>query len=418
MNFKQYLQLILFASFLNLSIQANAYLPVKLVNIPTKLPGFHIYDPQNYIDEKYLPELSDKIKRIQDGKNFDVYLYIFSSIADYYGSKGEKNIELFANDLSYMKTEAENQKDDKSIFIIFSVSDRQSRVRTGRIVKNYLQERKLSEYLTEIKFYLQIGSYGRALVDLMKNIEIRVFTNWQLLQDLWDLIKTILYYMAALAFCCLILYLIGIFTKPKTEKKIEDKLNKLKKITQNGKPRKEILDTMCVICLDELEKPEEKLKQDESEKEKLQKENNLINETNSADNKEKEKFVAKLECGHSFHSTCIAEWMIKNNKCPTCREIIDKENNKNSSNDKSTTNTSHNTNTNVEQENTFIRSLLAIQTLLHPELNNYNFGFGSSTFSWTRRPAISDPAAREEGKTKSTYSSSWGSKSGGASSSW
>ena len=415
MNFKHFMLLIFFKNFLSLSLQADAYIPVKLVNVPTKLPGFHIYDPQNYIDEKYLPELSEVIKRIQDGINFDVYLYIFSLIGDYYGSKGEKNIELFANDLSYMKTEGEKQKDDKSIFIIFSVTDRQSRVRTGRIVKSYLQDRKLSEYLTEIKFYLQNGSYGRALVHLMKNIEIRVFTDCQLLLDLWDLIKTILYYLAAFGVCCLIFYLIGICTQPKMEKKIEDKLNKLKKITQNGKPRKNILDTMCVICLDELEKSEEKPKQEESEKEKLQKENNLINESNSTDNKEKEKFVAKLECGHSFHSTCIAEWMLKNNKCPTCREMIDKENNQSSSNDKSTTNTS--TTTNVEEENTLLRSLLAIQTLIHPELNNYNFDY-SGIFSWSRRPAISEPAAREAGKTKSTYSSDWGSESGGASSSW
>ena len=32
----------------------------------------------------------------------------------------------------------------------------------------------------------------------------------------------------------------------------------------------------------------------------------------------------KISCGHIFHFKCVEEWLVKENKCPTCRYQIKK----------------------------------------------------------------------------------------------
>ncbi len=44
---------------------------------------------------------------------------------------------------------------------------------------------------------------------------------------------------------------------------------------------------------------------------------------------DKNKPECTLPCGHTFHSTCILDWLVKNgnNTCPTCRTAVIEENN-------------------------------------------------------------------------------------------
>ena len=123
-------------------------------------------------------------------------------------------------------------------------------------------------------------------------------------------------------------------------------------------------------------------------------------------------FIAKLECGHSFHSKCISEWMTKNNNCPVCREKIDKEecDSSNEKNRRVETNTNSNsiTSTSTTTE-VLIRSLINIQSSIHPELSSLDYSYGSN-FSW-RYPQSSSTS-------NSSYSYDRGSDSGGASSKW
>jgi hypothetical protein len=64
--------------------------------------------------------------------------------------------------------------------------------------------------------------------------------------------------------------------------------------------------TSCIICLNDLvrNKPESL----------------MIKEI-----VQRESIVATLECLHSFHYDCICSWMVYQNKCPMCRDLIDKK---------------------------------------------------------------------------------------------
>jgi len=42
-----------------------------------------------------------------------------------------------------------------------------------------------------------------------------------------------------------------------------------------------------------------------------------------------EEGISTLNCGHQFHTECIAKWLKTKNNCPICRQIVLNENNYN-----------------------------------------------------------------------------------------
>ena len=40
------------------------------------------------------------------------------------------------------------------------------------------------------------------------------------------------------------------------------------------------------------------------------------------ENFESERFQKQLVCGHGFHAHCIGEWLSRNMRCPTCRDLV------------------------------------------------------------------------------------------------
>jgi hypothetical protein len=40
------------------------------------------------------------------------------------------------------------------------------------------------------------------------------------------------------------------------------------------------------------------------------------------ENFESERFQKQLVCGHGFHAHCIGEWLSRNTRCPTCRDVV------------------------------------------------------------------------------------------------
>lgn len=42
-----------------------------------------------------------------------------------------------------------------------------------------------------------------------------------------------------------------------------------------------------------------------------------------------EEGISTLNCGHQFHTECIAKWLKRKNNCPICRQIVLNENNYN-----------------------------------------------------------------------------------------
>jgi hypothetical protein len=98
-----------------------------------------------------------------------------------------------------------------------------------------------------------------------------------------------------------VIMLISTLLESEYKDKKSEKIKKIKSICESNKSNKGYADNTCAVCYDILQ----------------QVNCNVDNEEN---------FCAKLECGHCFHSFCIVKWMEKQNKCPICREEIDKGN--------------------------------------------------------------------------------------------
>ena len=81
----------------------------------------------------------------------------------------------------------------------------------------------------------------------------------------------------------------------------KQKIEKLKNFLQRLKTNKASLNETCAICLDNMKKEQiEKMS------------------------------VKSLDCGHSFHTECIKDWINKKSACPICRQQIDLNNRDNS----------------------------------------------------------------------------------------
>ena len=124
----------------------------------------------------------------------------------------------------------------------------------------------------------------------------------------------------------LVSYIIDLY-KNFSEKSLpnDDKLKKIVIFLKNQKSNKKILTDNCAICLEKINKEEEK----EIEN------NNVINNieedpTEALLVKEnKEDDVSVLKCGHMFHSHCIARWLKNKKECPLCRQKVDPKYNEN-----------------------------------------------------------------------------------------
>ena len=191
-------------------------------------------------------------------------------------------------------------------------------------------------------------------------------------------------------------------------------MDKIKEITKKNISREAFIDQNCTICLEEFSKEEleklEKMQKDNKDSEESKKKEeaeNIINENiknnlnnfkqetelinisqnenevrrrnsnfenerllNENKNKEKNennnekekdnKFIAKLNCGHIFHSDCIDQWMSKKDSCPLCKKRLDENSNTYYSKGDSTTNQNN-------QSNSLSNSY--IQTIFYPMMN-------------------------------------------------
>jgi len=76
-----------------------------------------------------------------------------------------------------------SDSNDNNILKMLVTSDRQSRIRTGKKAREYLQDRICQTYLESIIPLLKDKKYDEAIFNLLNSIEIRINTNYQLLND-------------------------------------------------------------------------------------------------------------------------------------------------------------------------------------------------------------------------------------------
>jgi gas vesicle protein len=290
------------------------------------------------------------------------------------------------------------------------------RIRTGRYARQLISDYTASNMLDDIKSYLRNEEYSEAVEYLLESVHYRL-TSSRIKQWVYDIFWFCYQYWIIIFIC--VIFILSLLIRP--NKSAEAKLKKIKDITDKYKDKKKFVETTCIICLDELEmtmkqstenttnadiptndeifeeskQPQNSINDDcfPPEEEKESEPNDYPNEEEkeSFDEKRENKprvFKATLECGHTFHSNCISEWMTKQNKCPVCREKIDKE-----------------------EENTkpLSENLINVHTTFHPVFNNYTFNYEDDCFTWTIPRASS---------SSNSSSFSWSSAAGGASSSW
>ena len=91
----------------------------------------------------------------------------------------------------------------------------------------------------------------------------------------------------------------------------DDNLRKIVRFLKAQKSNKKIFTENCAICLEKFII--------KTEIENVDIEEKTGKETKLIDNKGD---ISTLDCGHQFHTNCIAKWMEKKNDCPLCRQKI------------------------------------------------------------------------------------------------
>lgn len=381
-----------------------------------------IIDSNEYLNYESVEfqQIKNIIYNIKNKHNLDLKIVIFNRMN--YEYRG--NIELFTDELAYKSASENREKDYDSLIIAFAIEDRKMRIRIGKNIKNKLSDfaaKSLLEDLT-LKSYLRSMEYTKALKFLLEKLNNKL-TNNEASTDYGN------YFVLAILSLGFIYYIINsIYSSCFRKKKytINEKLEKIKQLTESRKNKKQFIADNCIICLEEFSNKDSKMNNKQIEGEKSSNkilENDKINEniikedntnfkkdnlekTESKINTKLNKSAAEenddslpfsLECGHTFHKKCISSWLSKKNSCPLCKAKIDIE--------------EDDTNYKSIQEN-----LVEIQTEYHPELRQWDLNFSNETFSWRnpREVAHSGNAESYHNNNDNDYAN----ESAGASSEW
>src|SRR4051812_48730163 len=87
-------------------------------------PNHDVYDFGDYINDSNSPQIKSNVEKIYNFGKFTTKIFVISEMSLVYGPKGDKNIGLFVADLAYLYLSGDTQKEDNSIFILFSIEDR------------------------------------------------------------------------------------------------------------------------------------------------------------------------------------------------------------------------------------------------------------------------------------------------------
>ena len=158
-------------------------------SVPTEWVPEIIYNSTNFqsglVDQEgYLKNFNkEKIFKVIDSlkkeKNIDVTMIYISSISKNYTSGSEKDIFRFVDELSALIVNRNRVVDTYSLIILFSIKDRQMRIRTGDEVRKVINDDKAAEFLESIKSELRREDYGNADYSYYRNVMInfKVYMN-------------------------------------------------------------------------------------------------------------------------------------------------------------------------------------------------------------------------------------------------
>lgn len=322
-----------------------------------------LLDPERIIEkiEEKTPiyNLMDEFKK----NNITVTLIIISEISDDYKYLGKKNLGKFTNDLfqALIKNEKKSSKYENHMLVIFSVKNEQMFMKTDEILEKKLSDKTVARILSHmnIKSHLQKSEYAKAAQLILQKVYDYTYSQNSESSGWGNAISFIL--LLSVCFCFGSSYCFKKESSEEINEEVENKLQRIKEISQNNIESKEYVEKSCVICLEELQQAG---LNSTACTQTLPNKNQLNHQEDTKLNMPTQQKLAKLDCGHIFHPNCIAIWMTKQNNCPTCRTIIDKD--------------SH------QQSKPLSQSLIEIQSEMHPSLTAYTFTYALSSLIWSR----------------------------------
>ena len=295
------------------------YIEEEILINKTINPNYFIIDPNKYLSivgSEKMNKIEETQKDVFEETKIPNYIIFISNL--------NESIENFSFIISQkIKMTFPKVNISNSIISVFSIFDRKMRIRTGSKLKYTLKDSTVYNILIRRRTQLGKRNYDKVTIDLLNDI-ISYNSNKGY------------YFFFNIITLFLLIWLIGVFYSLYSswnENKKEKKLNKIKDFLKKVKTNKKIISENCVICLEK-----------------------LINEKDNNSN------ISTLQCGHQYHTKCIKEWMLKNKKCPLCRDLIDKSDN------------NENKNLNNESNNERLSELIwEIQTINYPEFINYTY---------------------------------------------
>lgn len=427
-----------------------------------KFTNQSIVDPNNYFTTG-VPEyinIKNTIKMFEKELDIKAFIYIISSM----DASFNKNPKLLADKIAYKISGGNLDYDKNTIIILMSISDRKNRIRTGKLVKDLISDTYLKHYLDMIRDDLRSEYYTTAIDKLLTHLFHNIQgTNYS--ERIWDFII-----LSSITIFILVAIISAIY-KYREERQTKSRLDRIKEITKKNISREAFIDQNCTICLEEFSKEDiEKLKKMQKENSKneeviqeevekkinedikqnlnqfkqeteminiQQKENEirnrniekekekLLNEENIlGKNKEETKnFIAKLNCGHIFHSECIDEWMKKKDNCPLCKKRLEDSGNSNTSSKEDSTTNNQNTENNSRsftgnrsnyRNYSLAEELVDIQTIFYPRMSYYDMNYNQNEFDYSLPPEANSSLYN----TSSFDDFASGADAGGASGDW
>ena len=255
-----------------------------------------LVDTNYYIDKsgQDFNNILDYAYEIQSLRKFKVFIYFIESISDKYKESiwylGRKNIEFFVNDLAFIHLKGNLEDDKNSLFILFSIEDKQNTIRTGENVKKFLGDSYSTQYLKDLKYSLRSAKYTQALKDLLYNV------NWRITKDtsLSDFFSNFVSVLILGGFCFfLVASLISRNSSSSAtlDKGAEDKLKKIKEICEKNVNNVKFLEDNCIICLEEYSQEEKDKVLNKNQKKLVNEEKNfMINTINKENNTNRNLF--------------------------------------------------------------------------------------------------------------------------------
>ena len=284
--------------------------------------NFFIFDESNYtaldINSPIMNKLYQKQEILFQKYNISNYIFIVDNL-----DEKQESIESATFNLCKYLCNNYSINMNRSTVALFSINSRRVRLRSGDKIKHELNNDRLKKIIDNLVPYLKNEKYYKVWNKLIDNLKFYyVYGN------------TIDNFLIVLIIIILIYCFYGQYIKKylrritATHRYISlDKDANLRKIVnflKKERTNKKILTDNCAICLEQFND----IKKNNNE-EKNSEEKDIVTERQINVQDSEKNDISTLECGHQFHTECIAKWMERKNECPLCGQKINNKYNQN-----------------------------------------------------------------------------------------